>query len=427
MSEKKSGDNFTQAEKIARAFLNRKTLPNAAQAFLWKAKGITEAIATADVVIDTNALLVLYGTGSNSLDEVSRIFKALSESGRLYIPQQVAREFIKNRPQKIADLYQGMSDKVSKISVPEIISYPALNGIQEFLELNDSIRKIEELKRSIQKGNREILKRIKGWEWSDPISEMYRDVFDSKSFVEPEFDEEVILKELEERYELSIPPGYKDSNKPDYGIGDYLIWKTILYLGGKNSRDLIFVSGDEKADWQHSAGGAGFIPRFELLDEYRRSSDGQTFYMIPLSKLLELLNAEGQLVEEVKQEEKRVRQIEHVEVVCPHCSEINSVRLAENIGSSAVPVCSGCIKRFHVNRTATGVNVKKPFEKKKSEPESFIEIEFDDLEQIECPSCDSMQSCVISGPITRHLCTVCGEKSVVLRRADGTFKVFATM
>lgn len=424
MSEKKNSDNPTQAEKIARAFLNRKTLPDAAQAFLWKAKGITEAIATADVVIDTNALLVLYGTGSNSLDEVSKIFKALSGAGRLYIPQQVAREFIKNRPQKIADLYQGMSDKVSKISVPEIISYPALNGIQEFLELNDSIKKIEELKRSIQKGNREILKRIKGWEWSDPVSEMYRAVFNSKSFVEPEFDEEVIFKELEERYELAIPPGYKDSNKPDYGIGDYLIWKTILHLGSKNSRDLIFVSGDEKADWQHSAGGAGFIPRFELLDEYRRASEGQTFYMIPLSKLLELLNAEGELVEEVKQEEKRVRQIEHVEVNCPHCEELNLVRLGENIGSSAVPVCSGCSKRFHVNRVAEGVNIRKPFERKNSEVESFIEIDMGDFDKLECPHCYSLQDYTVSGPLTRHQCTACGNKSIIIKKVDGSVRMF---
>ena len=80
-----------------------------------------------------------------------------------------------------------------------------------------------------------------------------------------------------------IPPGYKDAGKEDSGIGDLLIWHTILELGKVHKKSVIFVSGDEKPDWFKQSQNVAlhlralFI-RIEpfLLEEEGSSHNGQT-------------------------------------------------------------------------------------------------------------------------------------------------------
>jgi hypothetical protein len=50
------------------------------------------------------------------------------------------------------------------------------------------------------------------------------------------------------RTDNQVPPGYKDASKDDKGIGDFLIWKSILDLGKKKNRDLVhrFFKTDHK-------------------------------------------------------------------------------------------------------------------------------------------------------------------------------------
>lgn len=54
-------------------------------------------------VLDTNALLLPYTTSSKSIDEIKKVYAKLIKEKRLFIPGQVAREFAKNRPEKIKD------------------------------------------------------------------------------------------------------------------------------------------------------------------------------------------------------------------------------------------------------------------------------------------------------------------------------------
>ena len=173
----------------------------------------------------------------------------------------------------------------------ERLSFPILEGVAEYERINEAIKKNAELRKT----HSDLLKRIRSWEWNDPVNTAYREVFTADTIVEPQFKREEILAELLKRQKLLIPPGYKDSAKEDLGIGDFLIWKTILEIGTKKKKDIIFVSGDEKADWQHRTGGVGFLPRYELVDEFRRASSGSSFYIIPLSHLLELLKVEKRL------------------------------------------------------------------------------------------------------------------------------------
>ncbi len=44
-------------------------------------------------------------------------------------------------------------------------------------------------------------------------------------------------------------------------------------------------------------------PRYELVDEFRRKSGGQSFHMVKFSRFLELYGATNEVVEEIKKEE----------------------------------------------------------------------------------------------------------------------------
>ena len=53
-----------------------------------------------------------------------------------------------------------------------------------------------------------------------------------------------------------MPPGYKDGRKEDEGIGDFLIWKSLLKFGEEKKLDLAFVTGEEKQTGSFVATGS---------------------------------------------------------------------------------------------------------------------------------------------------------------------------
>jgi hypothetical protein len=109
------------------------------------------------------------------------------------------------------------------------------------------------------------------------------------------------LAEMKWRYPHKVPPGYKDAGKEDGGIGDFLIWKSLLKLGEREKKNLVFITGEQKADWFIRADGGAVYPRSELIDEYRRASGGKSFCLMSFYALLEEMKASQEVVQEVKQ------------------------------------------------------------------------------------------------------------------------------
>jgi transposase-like protein len=408
-----------------RAFLANELLPDAAAAYAAEIRDIKDAVKDADVVLDTNVLLIPYGAGTASLAAITSVYDTLKNSDRLYVPAQVIREFIKNRPQKIGELLQGIANKVSRTQAPGELSYPILQGIPAFAELQQAANQTAEAVKTLQKANGELLRTIRSWEWNDPVSIAYKKHLPASIIVEPTINRDETINDLQRRWRHSIPPGYKDASKPDYGIGDLLIWKAILEIGAKNKKDMIFVSGEEKADWQHRADGTALLPRFELLDEYRRASGGQALYILPLSRLLELLNVAKESVKEVKEEEDRVLEATVIEVDCPDCSTTVPVQLAPTLGSSMVPICPKCRHRFHVHRTRTGITVH-PAAPTFGRPTAVVvganrtETNQDELVSIECPVCNettALQLGISPGSTSWVRCATCVSSFAVHRSA----------
>ena len=99
---------------------------------------------------------------------------------------------------------------------------------------------------------------------------MYRGIFSPNVIKESQRTKEEIAKELDYRITNKIPPGYKDAGKDDRGVGDVIIWMTILEVGKTRSNPLVFVTHEQKSDWFYRVNNRGILPRYELLISSQR-------------------------------------------------------------------------------------------------------------------------------------------------------------
>jgi transposase-like protein len=396
-------------------FLAETLLPDATAAFAVQKLSAASVLPQADVVLDTNVLLLPYRAGTSSLKQIEAALTPLRDSGRLFVPGRVAREFTRLRPTKLAELLQALSDQSSRVVALDEPAYPLLKDLPEYRELVDAVGALRTARATFVKAVGALRNSILSWEGNDPVSAAYSRLFTPACVRDPTFNKPEVLKDLRRRAEHEIPPGYKDASKSDGGVGDLLIWWTILDLGRDRKRPLIFVTGEEKADWQYRSGGRGILPRFELVDEYRRASGGADFYIIQMSELLELLQVEGSAVKEIKQEEQRSREMTVEVVECPNCESNVEAELAQSIGSSAMPKCKTCGARFHVHRGGEGVFVR---------PRGMVpRVDGQDDVKVECPYCSAGVSVLIGRnhwDSAQPTCTSCGEGFHAHRARDAS-------
>ncbi len=400
-------------------FCIEEILPDSTAFFEDAPLSIVEEIESALIVLDTNVLLMPYGTAADSLSQIVEVYEKIKNRGCLCIPAQVGREFVKNRPAKLSELYQGIPNKTSKIQIIEKLSYPILESESVYNDLNQKIAELQTLKKEINELSNKVRQVIKEWGWNDLVSQAYRPIFTADVIVSPQYDKKELFEEMRKRYSQKIPPGYKDQSKDDMGIGDFLIWKTILHLGRNEKKSVVFVSGDEKADWMNGAEGNGFLPRYELQAEFRRESNGKDIYIIPLSRLLELEKADNKSVEVVRSEERRIREALLVTTTCPECGMNGDYELAEALGSSAFPQCSTCGTKFHLHRTSNGISAHRFNGTQKHSDEKKVEIVF-------CPACSALNFKELgTSPNSTGwcICDDCSTNFPIHRKIDGSVYV----
>lgn len=275
--------------------------PNATRIFEISVPSLEVLRSEAVFAIDTNVLLLPYKLKAERLDQIAVPFRALLGENRLFVPGHVAREFARQRENRLSDLYHDISSKMNvNISLAE---YSFLEGITEFTALQasetDAIDKIKTYKDCLKK----LRAVIEAWRWNDPVSNLYRELFNLEVIVDCSLEQALLKKDQERRWSNNISPGFKDRGKEDTGIGDVIIWNTLLELGRTKNRPLVFVTGDAKADWMVQSDKRGLFARFELVAEYHHISGGNTFEIITLSDLLKLFNINDDVIKEVKDEE----------------------------------------------------------------------------------------------------------------------------
>jgi len=331
-------------------FITNTIYPEAATIFTHNLRSLDDIKKDCYIVIDTNALLVPYSIGKESLEQIERTYQSLVKENRLFIPGQVAREFARNRASKITELFQQLNRKRNGAQGMQRGKYPLLESFDEY---QDSVRIEAEIDKLLQKYRDslgKVLEHVRGWTWNDPVSMLYSRLFSKETIFDIIIDKDNLREDLNRRHIHSIPPGYKDAAKEDEGIGDLLIWHTILQIGKQHQKSVIFVSGDEKSDWWHKSESQALYPRYELVDEFRRESNGGSFYIIPFSRFLDLYGASEEVVQEVRQEEVSVRVVEDRAIQSSR-SSFDEFSRRESLASVAVE--KWLIKNYHVREIHT--------------------------------------------------------------------------
>lgn len=261
--------------------------------------------SSADVLIavDTNVLLLPYTIRKDGLPKLQKFYQDLRAAKRLYLPARVAREFIVHRDKKLAELLKMITDVRSRINIGETKLSPILEGIEGSEEMALASQALSEAKGKYTKALAVVERQVEAWSGDDPVTSVYEAVFDAENIISPTQSNLEMLEEWQVRLREKIPPGYKDGGKSDTGVGDFLVWKALLALGEKHKKDLIFVTGEEKADWFVRVNGAGAYPRPELVAEYRKYSGGKGLRLVEFHDVLREMDVAPEIVIEVEKAE----------------------------------------------------------------------------------------------------------------------------
>ena len=297
--------------KDSDAFWLTDLYPDAKALFEHEQVSLDAASIESVVVLDANVLLLPFEFTSASVGEVEKVYKELSAAGRLVVPGQAVREFYKNRSNKITAIADAIDAAINKAK-KQIFekSIPLLESDLDYIAARELGKELVNKGKEIAEKLEIVNERLKDEIGADRVSLLYRKLLGNcvSDFVVNPDDRGAVIKEVDRRARLKIAPGYKDQQKEDGGIGDYLVWQSILHEGAKRKVHCIFVTEEEKPDWWVKRHGT-FQPRPELIEEYRRASDGKSLHLVPLSGLLSAFKANEDVVQQVQELEERRRMV----------------------------------------------------------------------------------------------------------------------
>lgn len=253
------------------------------------------------VFLDTSTLLRPYEVSSKNLEELTKVLTSLSSQKRLRIAAHSAKEFFSNRTSILGRMLKRVSDRKSKASFSRFETIPLISGSTEFQKLQKAETKLAKAQEEYKSALSKVSDTIAQWGYNDPVMQLYRKCFTSDVVVAAP---EMVENEIARRLKFEIPPGCRDAAKPTNNDGDVIIWLSILHECCLRKRSAIVVSNDLKDDWWEKAGDLRLSARFELLEEFSRRTNGNSFALITYPEFLELFGATGAVVEEERNLEK---------------------------------------------------------------------------------------------------------------------------
>ncbi len=297
------------SDDVNRIFRLEEIFPDVDGIFLTSMPTLQECKNNSLFVFDTNALLLPYEMNTSGIPKLKELYKELISTNSLFIPKRVAREFAKLRNKKLGEIFQAVRTKKS-IKHTSNFNAPILSDLKEKKKLDKAYKDLQNAEKKYFESIDNLANVISSWGWSDPVSLIYSDLFKRHVFIDHDKTHEEIEAELKRRNELKIPPGYKDSSKADDGVGDLIIWLSILNLASSKQKNIVFITQETKQDWWNKSDGTAFLPRYELIDEFRRISNGKSIHIIQFSQLLDLFEIDQPIVDsaidaEVKNSNKK--------------------------------------------------------------------------------------------------------------------------
>lgn len=268
-------------------------------------------------ILDTNILLDVYRLPESAKEDLLNILADANINNRLWLPFQAALEYTHNKIDAISDqknkfqtVRSIVNDSISELDV----SYDSLIKKLDDLQLKKRHSVIDPDKfidENLFKDAKEILNNFleelnnldeKQPDVNNPdiLQERIFKILEGKvgeSFNKQELEE--IFKEGDLRYKDSIPPGYKDRDKPDFYLfedkkyirkyGDLVLWKEIIRkTKDENLEYVILITADSKEDWWQKKRGRKLGPRYELLNEiYFNATSLKIFHMYDTAGLMQ--------------------------------------------------------------------------------------------------------------------------------------------
>jgi predicted nucleic acid-binding protein len=263
-------------------------------------------------VFDTNVLLTLYHYSEKSRRELLDALTVLAKQDRLWIPNQVALEYLRKRKAEIdkqAKVYATADKDLTELGRKIKAVVEQLEHQYRFLKFGDFVPTV---KQAIDDAKRELNEQTKlrpRWEQHDSILDELESIFKDRigaPYLRDQY--ELVLQEVQSRYARQAPPGFKDSYP-----GDAIIWFQMIDYAKITARSLIFVTGDLKGDLWLADGQ--LRPRPELIQEMYQEAHA-LFHMCQTEKFLSEAQARGVLhiekadLEEVVEEIVEVREAE---------------------------------------------------------------------------------------------------------------------
>lgn len=277
----------------------------------------------ATFVFDTNILLDLYRRSRSFKEDFFNVLGGLD--GRIWLPHQVAEEFMRNRSSPISSQLQALKTAEEKVKA-WWEDLRELNSLKEELEnigsrkgpiereIDDLLDERGEFRSAGKKFRDRVLKSLddlreelippggRARRSEDDTLRRLEDLFDGK--IGESYDEErleEIYAEGEKRYADEIPPGFGDAEEKDdesRKYADLVVWKQILDYASDDGKDIVFVTRDtEKEDWWEERSGRTVGPLPHLRKEFREEV-GACFWMYQGRRFLD--RAKDELQVEVK-------------------------------------------------------------------------------------------------------------------------------
>lgn len=213
-----------------------------------------------NIYIDTNILLSFYHLSSDDLEELKKLIVLLQQKKViLWLPEQTAIEFKRNRANKIADALKRLQEQRLNMQFPQLAKeYDEYGKLRKSLKESDEIfnKLINNIRNDIENQN------LKADQIIRELMELAKEIK-----TDPK-----IIEDARFRFDIGNPPGKKDS------LGDAINWETLL-KATPSEQPLYFISDDK--DYTSPLGENLFEPYLE--NEWKSTKRSNIIYYKRLS------------------------------------------------------------------------------------------------------------------------------------------------
>jgi predicted nucleic acid-binding protein len=260
----------------------------------------------ATFVFDTNFLLDLYRVSRPTVEDFLKILEHLHRQNRIWLPYQVADEFLRRREKEIdseaasfnkalSELDRWKSEQQKFKSLRANLAQAGRIVAAEVENLFDKQKNYFDAVDEVEKVFQEKIKELANSHFpfdadNDIILERLLLIFDSK--VGNPYDKQSLqslYKEAEDRYKKLQPPGFMDAKEKEdeRKYGDFILWKQILTFAERESLPIVFITGEKKEDWWIKKNGEIVAPHIELRREFQEYVK-QPFWMYRTQRFIEM-------------------------------------------------------------------------------------------------------------------------------------------